>query len=167
VQDTYLIQDKSTNNYGSDKDLKVKPDENKERRILIAFQLTSIPKSSTVRNATLRLYEDNKKNNQTIYLHRLTSSWVESQATWNHRSSGVSWNSRGGDFDNTVLASLQPDVDNRYRDMDVTGITQSWVNGSAPNYGLLLRSTGSNGEVKFKSKEESNQDKQPKLCVTY
>ena len=31
----------------------------------------------------------------------------------------------------------------------------------------LLRSTGANGEVKFKSREEGNPDKHPLLCVTY
>ena len=49
----------------------------------------------------------------------------------------------------------------------MTGVTQAWVDGTSPNYGLLLRSTGVNGEVKFKSREEGNSNKRPQLCVTY
>lgn len=166
-QDTYLVQDAATKNTGTEPDLKVKPDAGKERRILIAFNLTTIPQGSTVLNATLRLYEDTKKDGQTVYLHRLTNGWSETQATWNNRISSTRWNSVGGDFEGTPLTTFLPNLDNRYRDMPVTGITQSWVSGAVPNYGLLLRSTGVNGEVKFKSRNEANTAKRPQLCITY
>lgn len=166
-QDTYLVQDAATKNTGSEADLKVKPDAGKERRILIAFNLAAVPQRSTVLSATLRLFEDTKKDGQTVYLHRLTNSWSELQATWNNRDSSTRWTNAGGDFENTVLATFMPNVDNRYRDIPVTGVTQNWVNDAVPNFGLLLRSTGVNGEVKFKSRSEANTAKRPQLCVTY
>lgn len=162
-----MVQDSAGNNFGNDKDLKVKPDAGRERRILVAFNLAAIPSTSAVLNATLRLYQDNKKDNQTVSLHRLTNSWSEFQVSWNNRSSGVAWATRGGDFAGTALLTFTPNVDKVYRDLDVTGVTQSWVNGGLPNYGFLLRSTGNNGEVKFKSREEANASKQPQLCINY
>ena len=129
--------------------------------------MTFIPPNSDVTDATLMLYEDNHKDNQTIYVHRVTGNWVESQVTWEESTTSTSWITQGGDFDTTAIASFAPDTDGEYREIDVTGVTQDWVNGTLANYGLLLRSTGANGEVKFKSREEGNSDKRPLLCVTY
>ena len=167
LQDAYVIQDRPTENHGGENDLKVKPDAGKERRILIGFDLSSIPPTSTILDATLRLYEDSKHDGQTVSLQRLTNSWAESQVTWNNRITGTPWATPGGDFDATPLATFSPDIDKLYREIDVTDVTQGWVNGSYNNYGFLLLSSGVNGEVKFKSREESNADKNPQLCITY
>jgi chitodextrinase len=167
VQDTYIIQDAATKNHGSDTDMRTKPDAGKERRILIGFDLTSIPQSSAVVTSTLRLYETATKNSQTISLYRLTNNWVESQVTWNNRSISAAWAASGGDYQNTALATFLPNVQNQYRDIDVTGVTQGWVNGTYTNYGLLLHASGVNGEIKFASREVSSASQRPQLCITY
>ncbi len=167
THDAYINQDHPDENKGDDNDLKVKPDSGKEQRILAEFDVTAIPPNSNVTDATLMLYEDNHKDDQTIYVHRVMASWVESQVTWAESSASTSWNTAGGDFDTTAIASFAPDTDGEYREIDVTGVTQAWVNGTSTNHGLLLRSMGANGEVKFKSREEGNSDKHPQLCVTY
>ncbi len=166
-KDAYFRQDDTDDNNGSDKDLKVKPDAGKLHHIAIEFDLTSVPAGSNVLEAMLHLYEDNDRDNQTIYFHRITNSWVESQATWDERSAGTSWATLGGDYDAGTLATLTPNIDKQYREINVTGVTQDWVDGTYNNYGLLIRSTGDNGDVKFKSKEEGNASKRPKLCLTY
>jgi uncharacterized protein YjiK len=167
TQDIFIRQDRPDENYGRDKDLKVKPDSGKTHHILAEFNVTVIPPNSHVIDATMMLYEDNHKDNQTIFVHRVTSDWLESQVTWDESSTSTSWITAGGDFDTTAVASFAPDIDGQYREIDVTDVTQDWVNGTSANHGLLLRSTGANGEVKFKSKEEGDSDKHPKLCVTY
>lgn len=167
TQDTYLVQDAATKNTGSESDLKVKPDTGKERRILIVFDLTALPPSSTVLNATLRLYEDTKKDGQIVYVHRLISAWNELQATWTNSTSGTRWATAGGDFESVPIATFLPNLDNRYRDIPVTSITQNWLSSTVANFGVLLRSTGVNGEVKFKSRNEANTAKRPQLCITY
>ena len=132
------------------------------------FNLASIPVGSNVLTSTLFLYEENTQNNQTIHLHRITNSWVESQVSWNERNAGVPWNTPGGDYITaTTVATFTPNIDKQHRQINITSVTQGWVNGTFTNYGLLLRSTGDNGEVKFKSKEEGNSSKQSRLCVTY
>lgn len=167
TQDSFIIQDKANQNHGADADLRIKPDPGSERRILIGFDLSSISPSSTIISSTLRLYETTTVSNQTITLYRLTNSWVGSQVTWNLRSSGVAWSSTGGDYQNTALATFSPTISNQYRDMDVTTVTQNWVNGTFSNHGLLLRSSGANGEVRFGSNETVTVGQRPQLCITY
>jgi hypothetical protein len=167
VQDSFIIQDKPQQNHGADVDLRIKPDAGTERRILIGFNLSSIPSSSTIISSTLRLYEITTNASQTITLYRLTNSWVGSQVNWNIRSTGTSWSTAGGDYQNTALATFAPSIANQYRDINVTAVTQGWVNGTFSDYGFLLRSSGTNGEVRFGSNEATTVSQRPQLCITY
>ena len=166
-QDSYIVQDSATQNFGSATDLRTRINSGRERRTLIAFNLPSLPPSSTLVSSTLRLYEITAVTGQTIKLYRLTNSWVGSQVTWNQRSSGVSWSTAGGDYQNTALATFSPTLVNQYRDIDVTAVTQGWMNGSFSNHGLLLRASGSNGEVRFGSNESTTTTQRPQLCINY
>jgi hypothetical protein len=80
--------------------------------------------------------------------------------TWN-----APWAAPGGDVD-PATTTFTPDVKQGYKNIDVTSVTADWVDGSRPNYGLLLQASGPNGDVVFKSKE-SAASKHPQLCVTY
>jgi hypothetical protein len=167
VQDSYIVQDSAAQNFGSATELRTRTNSGRERRTLIGFNLPSLPPSSTLVSSTLRLYETTTLVGQTITLYRLTNSWVGSQVTWNQRSSGNSWSTAGGDYQNTALAAFSPDLANQYRDIDVTAVTQGWRNGSFSNYGLLLRASGTNGEVRFASNEAVSVSQRPQLCITY
>ncbi len=156
VQDTFNVQDKPQQVHGSDIELKVRPDAGNERRLLIGFDLSSIPPTRIVVDAKLRLYETSTSAGQTINLYRLTNSWVESQMNWNFRDSVNRWITPGGDINATPVASFVPNLANQYREINVTGLAQNWVNGTFSNHGLILRSSGANGEVKFASREVSH-----------
>jgi hypothetical protein len=166
IADTYIVQDSPNQNNGTESTLRQKPDAGSQRRILVWFNLDSIPSGSLVLESTIWLYEDSRIADQTIYLHRLTNSWSESQVTWNLSSTGTPWSVAGGDYDTTRLASFSPTVSKQYAIVDVAGVTQAWLTGT-PNYGLLLISEGANGEVTFKGKEEKNPNRRPQLCITY
>lgn len=167
THDAYINQEQPDENKGDDNDLKVKPDSGKERRILTEFDVSFIPQNSSIVAATLMLYEDNVKDNQTLLVHRLTKSWDESQVTWDQSDDSTPWITAGGDFDPAIVASFAPDIEGEFQEIDISAAVQAWINGTSPNHGLLVRSTGANGEVKFKSREEGNSDKHPQLCVTY
>jgi hypothetical protein len=166
-QDAWIVQDKPQQNHGADVDLRNMPNAGLERRSLIGFDLSSIPSPSTILSSTLRLYETTTIAGQTITLYRLTNSWVESQVKWSLRTSSLSWSTAGGDYQNTALATLNPNLANQYRDIDVTAVTQGWYNGTFSNNGFLLRSSGTNGEVRFGSKEAILTSQRPQLCITY
>jgi hypothetical protein len=65
--------------------------------------------------------------------------------------------------------AFTPNLDKQYREIDVIGVTQGWVNSTFPNYGLLLRSTtvDEDGDVRFRTREEDKPEEQPQLCITY
>lgn len=160
--DTFIKADSPLVNYGNDTTFEVRPDNNADRRGLVKFDLSSIPSNSTVTSATLYLYSKDQKDTQTTSLYRVTANWSENSVTW------LTWTLLGGDFDNSVsYFTFIPDPANCMVTMNITSLVQAWVNGTYPNYGLMLYSTGNNHIIKYVSKEDGTVSEQPRLDVTY
>lgn len=160
--DTFIKGDSQLSNFGSDGTLDVRPDNGADRRGLIKFDLSSIPSNATVTSATLYLYEQGNKAGQTTFIYRVTSNWSENTVTW------LTWTLLGGDFDNSIAYfAYIPDQNNCMLTMDITSLVQLWVDGTYPNYGLMLYSTGPNGIISYASKENGTANKHPKLDIVY
>ena len=86
-----------------------------------------LPAGATLQSATLYIYVY-AANNQTVNIHRITAPWDETTVTWN---------SFGGAFDATVVNSFFNDATG-LTSVDVTSLVQAWLDGTYPNYGLLL-----------------------------
>ncbi len=166
TQDAWIDQDDPDDNAGSDTTLRVRPDKDRERRILIQFNLSPIPSTTTVSRATLYLNEQNRKSQQIIYIHRVTQPWTESDVTWKQHTSSTMWENPGGDYYASAYASFTPDATGQ-RAIDVISLAQYWVTNPSSNFGMLLRSTGSGGEVRFSSREDSAPGNRPTLVVEY
>ena len=115
------------------------------RRTLIKFDLSSIPRNSYILSAKLNLFVPDKQiggtpDNEKIYIHRITKDWKEYEVTWNNRDSQHLWDSPGGDFDPNISDSIivKDKYDDGWKSFDVTSDVQLFVNGE-PNYGWLLR----------------------------
>ncbi len=123
---------------------------------LVQFdQLSSwIGGSDKVTNATLTLlfnavtYDDPTNPPPQIQVFRLTNSWVGNTnsgatATWTSRGGALgNWATAGGDYDPTPVASLafpSAPPNNTLVSWDVTGLVSNWVDGTYPNYGMLLK----------------------------
>ena len=160
--DTFIRSDAPSTNYGSENSFDVRPDNNADRRGLVKFDLSSIPSNAIITNATLYLYEKSNKTDQVTFIYRVTSDWTENTVTWQ------TWNLPGGDFDNTVSHfTYFPDQNNCMLSINLTSLVQLWVNGTYPNYGLLLYSTGPNHIISYVSKEDTTLSERPKLEVVY
>jgi len=175
TKDTWVDESAVNQNHGAADSLHTKPNTGDLSRSFIQFDLSSISSGSTINCATLRAYERELNNNQTIYLHRVTKSWNEFEATWLNRKTGIPWTTAGGDYDPTEIASFAANVNGAYQDVDVTSLVQFWVDNPGSNFGTLLRSTttGSTVVVQFDSREASNYPqliidygKRPKLSIT-
>jgi hypothetical protein len=161
--DTYIDQNLPTTNHGSETTFRVRSNNNAERRGLVRFDLSGIPANATVTSAKLYLYETRQISGQTTYLYRVTHTWSEGLVTWNSP-----WTIHGGDFDKSIaFASFLPNQLNCMVTLDLTDLVQRWVNGTYPNYGVFLYTTGPNRSIIYSSKENPVAQQRPRLDVSY
>lgn len=138
-------------NYGADDTLWVGDNVSYRDRALLRFDLGDVPSGATVTSAKLRVHTDRDTEEAgTLRAHRVTASWREGSgestctgdgATWHETEDGVPWTAEGGDYDPTVAGSVpipayEPPT---WYEISLGPLAQSWVNGSAPNHGLLLK----------------------------
>jgi Glucodextranase, domain B len=169
VADTYLRQGSPNQNQGGEAILRVRQS-GKNRALLRvdAAELASLLAGTTIDSARLDLYiEDNGDNwgsaGRTVDLHRLSSSWTETGATWNCADDADPANQQpecspqwdGGDFEAEATGSVL--VSNGLRGwvgFDVTADVAAMAGGAA-HQGWLLKKTdeGRSGRVEFTARE--------------
>jgi len=110
--DTQLRSSDPNYNYGTRSTAYVgRADTTNLYRLLLKFDLSSLPDSAILNSSILTLRQTNAGMNPvTIEIFRSKRAWVESQATWNVYATGSSWQEAGGfgadDCDATVIGSL-------------------------------------------------------------
>ena len=152
-----------------------------QRRTVVAFDLREIPFGSTVTNASLALWRTTTPTNpRPIDVRRLTSAWQEGSTattcttgtTWYDTQPGVKWQTAGGDYDGTLVTTttVPDDAPAGWDQFTVTTAVAAWIDGTAPNHGLLLRfpneSTGS-GLSYYSDDYTVSPTLRPKLTVSY
>ncbi len=114
-----------------------------------------VPAGAIVTSAMLQLNCTNPGNMMRLY--RLTQSWIENEATWNQRATGVAWAiARRGRrrLERRQLPDRPTAPPPALRSIDITQFVQDWSNG-APNYGVVLTDTGTDG-IDFGSSESGD-----------
>ncbi len=144
---------------------------------LLYFDVSSIPSGANIISAKLLLYKrsfndlGSGKTYKTIYVYRLTASWVPAEATWTHRTSTKTWDTPGGDYTTEQGAWFnvkESDPWGYKYEIDVTDIVKLWVSGAAPNHGfILVPGKVWYGQVSFHSKFSDEEEYKPTLVVTY
>ena len=171
VLDTYLDQNSATTNYGSNTALGIDSETNKNLRPLLRFNL-SIDSSAKVDSAKLKLYMYASAGaNISVTVYRLTKNWTEAAATWNKFNSSTNWATAGGDYAESYdLQTLYDAQINQWYIWNITGLVQGWINGSYPNYGLILVGSGAtNNQEKFfySTNYATNTSLRPILEINY
>jgi hypothetical protein len=160
------------------------------RRAMVAFDLTAIPPGSTIRSATLTLYNTAPRTPAvSVDLHRVLADWGEGtsdatgtdgrgadatpgDATWQHRFfPGTSWNDDGGDYAG-VPSATQSIATMGYFSWSGPGVVadvQAWVDGSAGACGwVLIGAESTLGSMKwFSTRENTVAEQRPVLTVEY
>ena len=164
-KDTYIASGAPNSNYGDAIGMDVLSD---TRRILIEFNLSSIPSNARITAANLKLYTTAKSAGDPVTdIYRLNRSWAESGVTWNKYDGTNSWTTAGGDFDSvkwatTTIAAVG------WSSWNITNLIQNWVNGSYSNYGMLVKSdTTGSGTANIASSDHSDSAKWPILELNY
>ncbi len=169
-QEVQIWSDTPDRNDGSSYQLSVGTDNFGKARSLIKFDTSVVPAGTALTGAKLRLYYDSELytdvNSNVHEVRRVTQGWSEDTATWN---------SVNGAFAEAGLstATKQARTGNAWHEWDVRNIAQQWVSGSAPNFGLMVKSTdealGRGGAIYQAAEYAYNGETEntPKLVLTY
>lgn len=103
-------------------------------------------------------------------LHTLTKDWDYKKVTWDNATGSVKWSTPGGDksFNVVLEKKFASNESGKWVDFTVTQAVKQFITSPEKNFGFLLIPTGSADDVlNFESSESSQQDKRPKLKITY
>jgi hypothetical protein len=146
---------------------------------LLRFELSSIPTTASVSEASLAVYwrANSNGNSLTLAAHRVLQAWVDSQATRLQRQSGVNWQAAGMGSGSDYLASadgaaLLAGAAGVWISVDVTDMVRAWVQEPASNHGLVLLQAAAGGYVVATFCSELGWNpctvgQAPRLTVTY
>ena len=178
-EDTRFSTSTPTTNYGTS-NLNIGEDNSSAsvRRMLIKFNLSSIPDNAIINSATLSLWQsaDLSNNNRTLRVYRSLRAWVETQATWEIYSTGNSWETAGGfgandaeqtDIGSRAFSSAEANGEKQWT-LTASAI-QEFTSGAVANNGFLLKAdTESDDMYRFYSSDETVETTQrPKLVIDY
>ena len=123
---------------------------------LLRFDVTTIPITETVAEATLRVYPITRTNGNSLTLaaHQVLADWIDSQANRTQRQTGANWNvagmAAGSDYaaeaDGTATLT---GVGSGWVEVDVTDMVRDWIANPAANHGLVLLAQAASGSVNY------------------
>ena len=124
-------------------------------RALFGFDLSPVPAGATVTHARFNLTVSYNESSDPVFLNRVMVPWSEGTAdTANFPFlTGV---------DQTSLSTFSGWGQ---KSMDITPLVAAWVNGSTPNYGIMLQEAPSGSHLAWSS--ESSVSNRPYLQVCY
>lgn len=152
-------------------------------RVLIKFDLSSLPSDATIISATLSLYatSDLSDNARTFRVYRQKRAWVEGTqdnavnttgASWNEYSPGNSWQTAGGfganDCEQTDIGSrafTATETLSQFKDFTLTPTTKSALD--LGNGWLVKADTEANDAYGFPSSDNATAANRPKLVIVY
>ena len=199
VADTYMRAGAdATKNYGAATVMDVRySSPGPTRRLLVRFDMSSIPAGSTLKSGLLRVYCGNigspTNNPKSVNAYFVLTSWVEGTlngstpangANWNTRDGVVAWASPGGSFgtdyynswvvagkDETTGSSPLPGAFRTgWVSFDIKDAAQYWLdNLSNPgaNNGIVIVLSSAISDVIEFDTRESTNGRGPQLVMTY
>jgi hypothetical protein len=126
-----------------------------DERGLLEFDLSSIPSSAIVTEATLTLYHTNGLQTTAIGIHANQAAWQEATVTFNNKP-GIG----------PLLDSVVPGDASTFDTWQVTSSVQDMIDGTVSNYGWQLVDEAQDPRAQYLSSSGAG-NQSPKLCVTY
>jgi len=156
-------------NFGDKEDMVIGNRDNK--RILLRFDLASIPPDAIISSAELQVCLATQYNftQKVIYVHRIKSFWKDKEVTWYENKQKHNWTMPGGDFDWAIESAVSL---NGYRygwvSWDVTRAVKDWFDDKDINVGFLLKQdSNDSGEIWFLASNLEWEAYRPRLVVSY
>jgi alpha-tubulin suppressor-like RCC1 family protein len=149
------------------------------QRSVMDFDLSGIPADAVIVEASLSLFSMQPQTNDdyrhgsyiipnntgskpnTSYLERITSSWTETEVTYNTQPSTTA--------ENRIILPESQTTNQDYLDLDVTAMVKDMVNNPSESFGFMIRLVD---EVKycrmaFCSSNHADPARHPKLVIKY
>jgi hypothetical protein len=145
VADTFVSAWDPFGSFGNSFTARIRPG---EMSALLRFDLSQVPTSATLLQATLRVYTIQKGAHPLpVNIYRLIRYWAPSQANWFRARNEVTWTGAGAtgagsDYHPSGASELTFVDQNVFVEADVRAIAQEWVNHPDRNYGLVLHGGG-------------------------
>jgi len=170
--DTYIATGCGDQNKNFGKDENMAVGNRDSRRILIRFDLPSIPLDASISSAELqfcleREYKFDQK--KVIYAHRITTFWKDKEVTWNQNKEKRNWKSPGGDFDWAIENAVSLiGYTSGWVSWDVTRTVKDWLDEKYINFGFLLKQDSYDpDEILFLSSDLEWEAYRPRLVISY
>jgi len=152
TNDAYIYAGNPNDNYGSSPNLAVGYAGGSEMRMLIKWDLSSLPSCINITNVQIRLYQTTTNSSITTDIYRINCSWNENSVTWNNQPCTIGWYG-SQTFSSTSGIKYVP----------ATNLVNDWlING---NNGVMFKINLGSSYQMFDSKEASGSD--PRLIITY
>jgi len=174
VEDTYISEWEPQSNFGSA--LYIRCYANSIRKMLVRFDLTSLPVGARVISATLHLWTEPTGSatvNLNVGAYRVRRRWDESAATWQMATAAQRWSTAGAastvnDYYDVLLDTQTVAAIGREYVWNVTSALQEWLRLGAQNYGfLLVGGAGTQVLYSFVSSEALTASTRPRLIIQY
>jgi len=177
-KDAILDSFYAARNCGGASYLQVNPKPDWTQRVVIQFDLSSLPAGVEVISARLELKQWSVVAPGVVSVHRLTRDWVEGTKVCGGTADGASWPTfdgidawavPGGDFEPAPASEAQVTTatDDQWLGWEVGGLVEGWLADPASNHGMLLQGEDVVREAEFASREASNPNDAPRLSVVY
>jgi YD repeat-containing protein len=171
-RDCALTSDTPTLSFCANSQLWVGWSGDHDHHSLVKWDVSAIPKDALVLSGDAGLYQSGSTVPVTkaVTLHRVTRDWTNG-ASWNTYDGTHAWTTAGGDYDPAPAASQNdPAYNNGWIDWYPTALVQRWVDGSLPNYGVVVKDQSPphvTGEEDFLATEGTTAASAPELDIIW
>jgi endonuclease/exonuclease/phosphatase family metal-dependent hydrolase len=147
-----------------------------QRRALLKFDTqNTIPAGSNVTSATLSVFVKSGSADATrnVAAYQVTTSFAETEVTWNHRRTSTTWTTSGGDLGSRIASATVSNVAGTKVTFDVTSLVKEAVAGQLGSSRYtriaLVDLDGSTADSyrEYHTPADSNSALRPVLKVTY
>ncbi|HKZ89918.1 MAG TPA: DNRLRE domain-containing protein [Thermoplasmata archaeon] len=168
--DAWLDRNNANQNHGADTTM-ILDGRNPQSRPVLWFDLSGLPGSAVIDDATLNLYQSAGIGPSfTGSVHPVTAVWSELQVSWNDRLTGTGWATAGGDYNSHAVDARVIDNALGWRSWNVTPLVDLWYRARIPNEGLILVASnpGSDSDKTFYSSDYNvDPTRRPRLDLRY
>lgn len=185
LEDTFININEENNSNSQYLNTYTWPENSIANAIIMKWDLSNIPSSATIHNATLYLYlsrmgGDGGDDLYDLSVHKIINYNPVISACNGYTYDGINpWTPYSGLYNDIPLAQADiaeaedtKSIDKTYgyKSWSVTNMVQEWVSNPDSNYGMLVNSdpvASQDSNRYFSSTESPNPDQRPKLVITY